>query len=173
MASPLSDDWREFLSLLISHRVKYLLIGAHALAVHGQPRFTADLDVFVEASLANARKIRAVLEAFGFGSVAPSIEELAEPARVFMLGRTPHRIDILTKISGVTFDEAYRARVRVKSDAGRLNVIAREHFIANKRASARPKDLQDLILLGESVEPPKRRGSRRATKKRRRSRRER
>jgi hypothetical protein len=170
MASPLSDDWREFLSLLISHRVKYLLIGAHALAVHGQPRFTADLDIFVEASPTNARRIRDVLEAFGFGSVAPSIEELAKPARVFMLGRAPHRIDILTKISGVGFEEAYRARVRVASDAGRLNVIGRKHLIANKRASGRPKDLQDLALLGESARLSKPKRKQGAPKKRKRAR---
>lgn len=157
MESPLSDDWREFLSLLISHRVKYLLVGAHALAVHAQPRFTLDLDVFVEASTTNAQKIRAVLEAFGFGSVAPSLEELARPERVFMLGNKPYRIDVLTKISGVSFDEAYAARVRVKTAAGVLNVIGRDHLIANKRAAGRPKDLFDLELLGSKAQPPKKR----------------
>lgn len=166
MESPLSDDWREFLSLLISHRVKYLLVGAHALAVHGQPRVTLDLDVFVEASIANARKIRAVLDAFGFGSVAPALEELAAPGRVFMLGNKPYRIDVLTEISGVDFEEAYAARVRVKSNAGTLNVIGRVHFVANKRASGRPKDLLDLELLGESARSSERKRRRPGVRKR-------
>lgn len=161
METPLSEDWREFLSLLISHRVKYMLVGGHALAVHAQARLTLDLDVFVEASAVNARRIYRVLEAFGFGSVAPSLEELARPERVFMLGNKPYRIDLLTAISGVTFDEAYAARVRVKTVAGVLNVIGRDHFIANKRAAGRPKDLLDLELIGAKSSPGKRkRGSR-------------
>jgi hypothetical protein len=149
MESPLSADWREFLSLLNSHRVKYVLVGAHALAIHGRARLTGDLDVFVEASSANAKRIRSALEAFGFGAVAPSIEELSKGDRVFMLGRKPYRIDILTEISGVRFQDAFRDRIRVKSEAGTLNVISREHFVANKRAAGRAKDRLDLELLGD------------------------
>ena len=167
MESQLSEDWRAFLSLLNSHRVKYLLIGAHALAVHGQPRMTADLDVFVEASLANARRLREVLIAFGFGAVAPPIEELAREERVFMLGEPPFRIDVLTTISGVSFDDAYADRVRVKSEAGTLHVISRAHLVVNKRASGRTKDLLDLELLGEP--PPRRPVAKGARPKRKRT----
>lgn len=151
MASRLTAGWREFLSLLISHRVKYLLIAAHAIAVHGKARMTDDLDVFVEASLANARRIRRTLKALGFGSVAPKTVELAAEGKVFMLGEKPYRIDILTKISGVSFEEAYEARVCVESEAGVLDVIGREHLIRNKRAAGRKKDLLELALLGEKA----------------------
>lgn len=89
MPIELNPDWSEFLRALISRRVRFLLIGGHAVAAHGEPRVTEDLDVFVAPSLANARRLRAALVDFGFGSVAPAAEELARPERVFMLGRSP------------------------------------------------------------------------------------
>jgi hypothetical protein len=99
----LNRDWTEFLSALIARRVRFVLVGGHAVAAHGEPRLTEDLDVFVEPTLANARRLREALGDFGFGDIAPSAEELAEPDRIFMLGRKPWRIDVLTGIDGVTF----------------------------------------------------------------------
>ena len=87
MKIELNRDWTEFLSALISRRVRFLLIGGHAVAGHGEPRLTEDLDVFVEPTLPNARRLRDALVDFGFGSVAPSAEDLAEADKVFMLGR--------------------------------------------------------------------------------------
>ena len=143
----LTTDWRQFLQSLISHDVEFLLIGGHALAAHGYPRFTEDLDVFVRPTLENAERIVAALRAFGFGDVAPTPEALTETRKIFMLGRKPFRIDILTGISGVEFDDAWSARGYVDLELGRVPLISREHLIANKRASGRPKDLADLAAL--------------------------
>jgi hypothetical protein len=114
----LTQDWREFLSLLISHRVRFVVVGGHAVAIHGSPRMTEDLDVFVEASLTNARRLRRTLVEFGFGGAAPDEELLAAPDKVFMIGVKPYRIDILTRISGVDFAEAWATRRRVRTEAG-------------------------------------------------------
>jgi hypothetical protein len=103
---PLFTEWNEFLRSLTRHRVRFVLVGGHAIAVHARPRHTEDLDVFVEPSPANARRLHAALVDFGFGSVAPTVEILATPGKVFMLGRKPYRIDILTAIDGVTFPAA-------------------------------------------------------------------
>jgi hypothetical protein len=146
----LNDDWNEFLRVLTSTGTRYLLIGGHALAVHAEPRFTEDLDVFVKPSLPNARKLREALVEFGFGSVMPEAAELAKPGLVWMLGRKPRRIDILTGISGVTFAEAERGSVKVTVVETRVPVIGRAALIRNKIASARPKDLADVAMLAAS-----------------------
>lgn len=144
----LHPDWSAFLSALISRRTRFLLIGGHAVAAHAEPRHTEDLDVLVEPTLANARRLRAALVDFGFGSVAPPPAELAKPDKVFMLGRKPLRIDILTGIDGVTFARAWKGRVRVPFEGGTLAIIGRAELIANKKAAGRLKDRLDLELLG-------------------------
>lgn len=149
----LSTDWREFLRLLLSHRVKFVLVGGHALAVHARPRFTEDLDVFVEASMDNAQRLRSVLADFGFGAIAPPVAQLAELGKVFMLGEKPFRIDILTTISGVDFSEAWKGRVSLGLDIGAVPVISRANLIRNKMAAGRPKDLADLASLSELKTP--------------------
>jgi hypothetical protein len=93
----LNRDWTEFLSALIAHRVRLVLVGGHAVAGHGQPRLTEDLDVFVDPTPANGRRLRDALVAVGFGAVAPSAEERARKDRVFMLGRKPWRIDVRSR----------------------------------------------------------------------------
>jgi hypothetical protein len=108
---------------------------------------TEDLDVFVEPTMANARRLRAALVAFGFGEVAPPAAELCCPERVFMLGRKPWRIDILTGIDGVSFREAWADRVEASFAASPLFVIGRESLLRNKRASGRPKDLADVAAI--------------------------
>jgi len=145
----LHDDWREFLRLLIAHRVKFLVVGAHALAAHGRPRFTGDLDVFVEPSVPNARRILAALDEFGFGAVNVTVDDLTSPTRVIQLGQPPVRIDLLPGISGVSFDRAWRGRMRGVVAGLRVNFIGRAEYLANKRAADRPKDRADLALLSE------------------------
>jgi hypothetical protein len=147
MDDNLNDDWREFLSLMISKRVKFLLLGGHAVSVHAHPRVTEDLDVFVEISTLNARRLRSVLVDFGFGESAPTVEELATEGKVFMVGLPPWRIDILTKISGVRFETAWKNRIQLRLSVGTINVISRGDLIRNKRASGRAKDLADLVAL--------------------------
>jgi hypothetical protein len=158
MKVELNRDWSEFLSALISRRVRFVLVGGHAVAAHGEPRLTEDLDVLVEPVIANARRLREALVDFGFGDVAPSAAELATPDRIFMLGRKPWRIDILTGIDGVTFDEVWAGRVEAAFVASPLYVIGREALIANKRAAGRDKDLLDVALLERDARPssPKR-----------------
>ena len=149
----LPRDWSEFLRALISRRTRFLLIGGHAVAAHAEPRHTDDLDVLVEPTRANARRLRAALIDFGFGSVAPSEAELAQPDKVVMLGRKPLRIDILTGIDGVSFARAWKGRVSLPFEGGRLHVIGRAELIANKKAAGRLKDRLDLELLGRYPPP--------------------
>jgi hypothetical protein len=108
---------------------------------------TEDLDVFIEASLPNAERVRSVLVDFGFGSSAPDAAVLAQPGRVFMLGVKPFRIDMLTEISGVDFEEVWRDRFLARTSVGELPFISRAHLVRNKEASGRPKDLRDLDEL--------------------------
>ena len=129
------------------------------MAVHAQPRFTEDLDVFVEPTLENARRLRRALVAFGFGSVAPRALDLARPDRVFMLGRKPRRIDVLTGISGVSFARASRGRVWISVAGARVPVIGRAALLANKVASGRGKDHFDIELLSAAPQQRRRRRS--------------
>lgn len=144
----LGRDWHEFLCALIDRRVKFVVIGGMAVAAHAEPRFTKDLDVLVEATVANGRRLRAALADFGFGAVAPEPSELAKPGPGWMLGRTPLRIDILTKISGVTFRRAWQNRVFAQLDQRRrVPILSRSDLIAAKRAAGRPQDLADAENL--------------------------
>ena len=156
------DDWNEFLRLLIARRVRFLLVGGHALAVHGRPRHTEDLDVWIATNRTNAAKVRSALADFGFGSVAPSIEALSVPSKVFMLGRIPYRIDILTRIDGLAFDEGWQGRIVTRLGDLDVPVIGERELIKNKLAAGRPKDLADIALLAEV---PKRARAKRASPK--------
>lgn len=140
------------MKLLTRHRVRFLLIGGHALALYARPRHTEDLDLFVDATPANGRRILRALDDFGFGSVAPPLELLARPGKVFMLGRIPFRIDLLTRIDGVTFREAWAHRVETELAGLRVFVIGRRELIANKLAAGRPQDLVDVEALRRSRE---------------------
>lgn len=148
----LNPDWTEFLSLLISKRVRFVLVGGHAVAAHGEPRLTEDLDVFVSPTQANAIRLHEALLAFGFGSGVPSVKQLVVPGSIWMLGRKPWRIDILNKIDGVSFARAWNGRTTVKFGPGPLYLIGRRELIANKRASGRDKDLRDVAML-EALSP--------------------
>ena len=147
MKIELSHDWSEFLCALIARRVRFVLIGGHAVAGHGEPRLTEDLDVFVGPGLRNARRLFDALTDFGFGGVAPPPEQLAVADKVFMLGQKPWRIDILTGIDGVSFAAAWASRVAAGFASKPLYVIGREALIKNKLAAGRPKDLFDVELL--------------------------
>lgn len=147
MKLQLNPDWTEFLSLLISKRVRFMLVGGHAVAAHGEPRLTEDLDVFIDPTLANAARLREALLGFGFGSEVPSVQELVVPGSIWMLGRKPWRIDVLNKIDGVSFARAWNGRAKADFRSGPLFLIGRKDLIANKRASGRDKDLRDVAML--------------------------
>lgn len=147
----LHDDFREFLRLLISHRVRFVVVGAHALAAHGSPRYTGDLDVFVEPTAANARRLLAALHDFGFGALGLVERDFTRANRVAQLGYPPVRIDVLTGISGVGFGEAWRGRRRARLAGLQVPLLGVDEFIKNKRAAARPKDLADIALIQEAL----------------------
>jgi hypothetical protein len=145
----LPPDWSEFLSALKRHGVRFLLVGAHALAAHGRPRATQDLDVLVAPTAANARRVVAALAEFGFAEFAADWRWFTKPYRVTMLGRIPLRIVILTGISGVSFAVAWKNRITMATEIGDVAVLGLADLRANKRAAGRPKDLLDLALLDE------------------------
>ena len=144
---PLSSDLREFIHLLNTNSVRYVIVGAWALAFHGRPRYTGDLDIFVAKDDENANKLMAVIEAFGFGHTGIKREDFLQIDHVIQLGREPNRIDILTGISGVTFNEAWDSREQGKIADAAVFVISRDLLIKNKRAANRDKDLGDIKLL--------------------------
>ena len=143
----LQSDLREFIALLNSHSVEYLIVGGHAVAFHGHPRFTGDIDFFVRATAANVEQLLAVLHAFGFGELGISVEDLLEPGRVVQLGHPPNRIDIMNSVSGVQFAEAWERRVRTIMDDQPVALIGWEDLLKNKRASGRQKDAADVEKL--------------------------
>jgi hypothetical protein len=142
-------DFKELLELFNAHKVEYLIVGGYALAFHGAPRYTGDIDIFVKPETENAKRILKALAEFGFGSVGLKEGDLIAPNKVVQLGFPPVRIDIITSISGVSWEEAYPKHD--KGEYGDIPVcyIGREQYIANKRASGRKKDLADLEALGE------------------------
>jgi hypothetical protein len=151
---PLSSDLREFIHLLNTNSVRYVIVGAWALAFHGRPRYTGDLDIFVARDDENADKLMAVIDAFGFRHAGIKREDFLQVDHVIQLGREPNRIDILTGISGVTFDEAWDHREQGEIADAVVFVISRDLLIKNKRAANRAKDLGDIELL-EKTRPPR------------------
>jgi len=145
---PLPNDWREFIESLNSHRVEYVIVGALALAHHGAPRYTGDLDIFVRSSPGNAERLESALQQFGLGALGLSASDFLVANRVIQLGVPPLRIDLLTSLTGVTFDEAWVGRIETKIEGLPLNFIGREELIRNKRAADRPRDRADLHALG-------------------------
>jgi len=144
---PLQKDWREFIESLNSESVDYLIVGAVAFAFHSNPRFTGDLDIFIRASPENAERLARVLRKFGFASVGLEASDLHQPDQIVQLGVRPNRIDLITSISGVTFDEAWMSRVPAEIDGLPVHFISRRLLIRNKRAVGRAQDLSDLEAL--------------------------
>lgn len=142
----LPADFREFLRSLIGARVRFLLVGGHAVALHGAPRATFDIDVFVDGEAVNLERLARALLAFGFPDAAESSRYLAIPGRFLTLGVKPLRIDILNAIDGVSFAEAWRDRIKVDMGVSAIGLAA---LLKNKRAAGRPKDLLDVELLRE------------------------
>jgi hypothetical protein len=140
-------DFVEMLSALSEAGAEFLVVGAHALAAHDRPRATEDLDIWVRPTPENAQRVWRALIAFGAPLDNISIEELSEPGIVYQIGVAPIRIDILTRISGVTFDEAWPNRLITNAYGLTYGVLGREDIIRNKRASGRPKDLLDIDNL--------------------------
>jgi hypothetical protein len=149
---PLPEDWRAFIESLNSHGVEYVVVGAVALAHHGFPRYTGDLDVLVRNSTENTKRVESALAEFGFAALGLKAADFSDTYRVIQLGVPPHRIDILTSLTGVTFDAAWAGRVEAVVGETRVSFIGREALILNKRMTGRTKDKADLEALGASEE---------------------
>jgi predicted nucleotidyltransferase len=143
----LTNEFKEFLKLLNDHEVEYLIVGGHAVAYHGYPRSTGDLDVWVSVNAHNAKKLAEVMIDFGFPPDSVSVSVFMERDRVLRMGVAPNRIEILTGIDGVEFDSCYKARVSVGLDGIPVSMIGLDNLKENKRASGRHKDLADLDEL--------------------------
>lgn len=141
-------DFVEMLSELNAAGADYLVVGAHALAAHGVPRATGDLDLWVRATPDNARRVLEALRSFGAPLFDLSIEDLTRPDVVFQIGVAPVRIDLLTSISGVAFEEAWEGRTQSSVEGVTFGVLGRKELLRNKRATGRPKDLLDAETLG-------------------------
>jgi hypothetical protein len=153
----LNDDFIDVLATFDEHGVDFVVVGAHALAAHGIVRATGDIGLFVRPSADNARRVFAALVAFGAPIVAHgiSVADFEASDNVYQIGLPPRRIDVLTSISGVSFDEAWGSRVAVRMGGVDVAVLGREAMIRNKRSAARPKDLVDADSL-ERTRPPAR-----------------
>lgn len=143
----LNPDFRDMLSALSEHEVDYMVVGAYALAFHGLPRATGDIDIWVRCSPENASRVRAALEAFGAPLAGIAAEDFEEPGNIVQVGVAPRRIDILTSIDGVAFDDAAGSRNTASIDGILVPIIGRQQLIANKRAAGRPQDIADLAWL--------------------------
>ncbi|HEY0762479.1 MAG TPA: hypothetical protein VGD61_08905 [Pyrinomonadaceae bacterium] len=143
----LEKDLREFIELLNALNVRYIVVGAYAVAYHGYPRFTADIDLFVERSVENAERIVNVIQQFGFGAVGLSREDFLSEDQVIQLGVAPNRIDLLTFLSGVKFEEAWATHEQGDIAGLTVPIISKEMLKRNKAASGRAQDLADLEHL--------------------------
>lgn len=139
----LNKDLREFIELLNSHGVEYLVVGAHCLAFYGLPRLTGDLDLFVRVSGENARRLEQVITAFGFASTGLKAKDFLEAGQVIQLGIVPNRVDLLTGIESVAFDEAWSSRIAGSLEGLPVHFLSKDLFIRNKLAVGRSQDIAD------------------------------
>ena len=142
-----SQDFKEFVELLIKHQVEYLIVGGYAVGIHGYPRYTGDLDIWIKISRDNSEKILKVINEFGFSSYNLKVDDFLTEGNVIQLGYPPVRIDILNQLDGVIFDECYKNRVFTKIDKIKINLISYEDLIKNKKACGRHRDFDDLENL--------------------------
>lgn len=144
----LAPDFDEFFSCLTAHGVEFLIVGAYALALHGVPRFTGDIDVFIRPTVANGERLLTALAAFGFPVDALRPSDVVEPSRILQMGVEPMQIHVMSDVSGVSWDEAWQGRHWGPCGSRDLPFIGRREFIKNKRAAGRLKDLADIEALG-------------------------
>jgi hypothetical protein len=142
-------DFRDLLALFAAHKADHIVVGAHALAFHGAPRFTGDMDILVRPDSPNAQRVLDALAEFGFDSLGLTVDDFAQPGRVVQLGVPPVRIDIVTSLTGVSWDAAWAGRVSGPYGGLTVCYLGRNEYVRNKRAVGRRKDLADLEAIGE------------------------
>ena len=143
----LNQDFKEFIRLLNDNQVRYLVVGGYAVALHGYPRYTKDIDLWIDMAPNNASKIISSLGQFGFGSLGLKEEDFLELDTIIQLGYPPNRIDLMTTLPGVDFDDCFKARLQIEIDETIVNFIDLENLKKNKAASGRNQDLADLENL--------------------------
>ena len=143
----LNQDFQEFVELFVAHDVEFLIVGGYALAAHGHPRYTKDLDVWVWLSPENAQRIINAIEEFGFGGLGLTAADFQEPDVMVQLGHEPQRIDILTYASGLNFSDAYKNRVYITIGEVQVPFISSDDLRTNKLATGRPRDIADVADL--------------------------
>ena len=142
-----SQDFKEFIELLIKNRAEYLIVGGYAVGIHGHPRYTGDLDIWLNPSPENAELILKSVNEFGFSSFKLSVEDFTKPGNVIQLGYPPLRIDLLTEIDGVVFKDCFENRKEVIIDNLKFNFIGYNDLLKNKKESGRPRDIDDIDNL--------------------------
>lgn len=143
----MNRDFVEMLSALNATGADFLIVGAHAVAAHGYPRATGDLDIWVRSTLENAQRVRRALEEFGAPLSNLSLEDLSHPDTVFQIGVSPCRIDILTSITGVDFANAWRNKIEIQVEGLTVFCIGKQDLLQNKKATGRPQDLADASFI--------------------------
>ena len=143
----LNSDYREILQIFLEEHVKFIIVGAYALGVHGMPRATGDIDIFVRADAENSRKIYQALIRFGAPVSDLTPLDFTAEGIIFQIGVVPRRVDILTSIDGISFDEAYEDKVTAEVEGLTIPVLSVESLIRNKEASGREKDILDVKIL--------------------------
>lgn len=148
----ISKDFREFIELLNAAEVRYLVVGGYAVAVHGYPRYTKDLDIWIESSPENANRLLRSLHQFGFGALDIKADDFLQKDQIIQLGYPPNRIDLLTSLAGLSFDDCYRDKMTVSIDNLEIDFIDLANLKKNKAATGRAQDLADLDHLSEEEE---------------------
>jgi hypothetical protein len=143
------QDFRDVLALFNAHKVDYIIVSAHALAYHGAPRYTGDMDILVRPDSENAKRILSALDEFGFGSLGLKVEDFTVPDKVVQLGVAPVRLDLVTSLTGVSWEDVAAGRVGASYGNLKVYYIGKKEFILNKRALGRKKDIADLEAIGE------------------------
>lgn len=143
----MNRDFVEMLSALNETGADFLVVGAHAVAAHGYPRATGDLDIWIRPTSTNARQVLSALKQFGAPITNISLEDLSQPQTVFQIGVSPCRIDILTSITGVDFDQAWENKIEIRVNDLTVFCIGKQDLIQNKNVLARPQDLADVAAL--------------------------
>ena len=142
-----NQDFKEFIESLNANQVKYLVVGGYAVAVHGYPRYTKDLDIWIENNEENATRLIKALNDFGFGSLGMQVKDFLEEDQIIQLGYPPNRIDLLTSVPGVQFQDCFGKKIEISIGNVRVFFIDLESLKSNKRASGRLQDLADLEKL--------------------------
>lgn len=143
----LNSDFKEFIQLLNKNQVKYLVIGGYAVAVHGHPRYTKDIDIWIEMTPENAEKLLIALNQFGFGSLGLSSQDFQSPDQIIQLGYPPNRIDLITTPDGIDFDTCYTSKLEIIINDIPIQFIDLNNLKKNKKVSGRLQDLADLENL--------------------------